>query len=187
MSDIKVIRKASIEVAKLHVRWIPVVTPLNIWNNDMSLPNSPHVELMELFKEYGFDWDRIKMTRYFAERKHRFEIGMHRWTKAYIKAHCMKRYKIFKSMAKGFNKEKCKGDPIKVLRFPFWATRFQQYPGNVMSSHVMEIWNGAGRSSAAHVLGIKKLPCVICEDAKPGSGDKGKFRKKLKSIKGVWE
>ena len=186
MSDIKVIRKANVEVAKLHVRWIPVVTPLNIWNNDMSLPNSPHVELMELFKEYGFDWDRIKMTRYFAERKHRFEIGMHRWTKAYIKAHCMKRYKVFKSMKKGFDKAKCKGDPVKVLESPFWYSRFDRYhTQNIPDGYF--VWNGMGRSSAAFVLGIKKIPVVICEDAKPGSGDRGKFSKKLKGIEGVWE
>jgi hypothetical protein len=77
-----------------------------------------------------------------------------------------------------------KRDEVKVLLSPFWKTRFGLELPWLTG---MEIWNGAGRCAAAHVLGLRTIPVLICKDKKPGSGDKGKFGNKLRDVEGVWD
>ena len=169
---------------KLHIRYIPAVTPIELWNYDMSLKNSPHVELMKIFSKHGLRWDKIYESRYYKERQHRFEIGMSRWHKRKISEHIIARYSIFKSIKKkGYDKNKDKINPVKVLKEPFWATRFNC---REVWLNGYEIWNGAGRCAAAYVLGYSKLPVLLVKDPRPGTEDKGKFGSKLKDVRGVW-
>jgi hypothetical protein len=148
----------------------------------MSLENSPHVELMRLFKKYGLDMARIKETRYYQERKHRREIGVKKWTRLKIKEHIRKRYAIYKSIKKSGFREKL-GTPICILKKPFWTTRFGL---NEEWMNGYEIYNGAGRCAALFALGKETVKVMMCKDKYPGTGDKGKFKSKLKGVKGVW-
>lgn len=185
MSEIKDIRAGTALLSNLHVRYIPVVTPIELWKFDMSLITSPHVELMKIFAKYGLDWERIYKSDYYTERDHRFRIGMKKWTKAHIIDHIKRRYSIFKSMKKnGIVKKYLKADPVRVLENPFWQTRFG-YIDHWLGGQ--EIWNGAGRCAAAFVLGYWKIPVLWCKDMYSSSRKKGKFASKLKNVKGVFD
>lgn len=182
MSEIINKKWIEIELDKLHVRYIPVVTPIKLWNYDMSLANSPHVELMRIFDKHGLDMHRIKKTRYYKERRHRYKIGMKRWSENYVFYHIEKRYKLFKSIKKKYKTDK--KNPICVLKQPFWTTRFgleEEWMGGY------EIYNGAGRASSLYVLGKKTVKVMLCKDKYPGTCNKGKFEHKLINIKGVWD
>ncbi len=186
MSDevIEVGKLKKFRLADLHIRYIPVITPPRLWNRDMSLPNSPHVELMKIFKNYGFDKERIKESRYFKDRQYRHKY-LDKWTDKRIWKHIKEgRYRIFNLMAKeGWNKKRSKGDPIKVLPEPFWCSRFNRTWDWIKGE---EIWNGAGRCSAAYVLGYDHLYCQPVVDKYANTEYKGKFEKKLKGIDGLW-
>lgn len=172
-----------VKLADLHIRYIPVVTPINLWNFDMGLPKSPHVELMRIFARHRFDWSRLSSSRYYKERRLRRKIGMRRWTEEKIFNHIIARYKIWRSIKNnGYDKHRDRVNPIKVLPEPFWKTRF-----GMKKLNGMEIWNGAGRCAAAYALGYDSLPVLMCEDAHPGTGHKGKFESKLATVKGVWK
>ncbi len=181
MSEIIIKKWKEVKLADLSVRYIPVVTPIKLWNHDMSLVNSPHVELMKIFKKRGLDINYIKKTRYYKERKHRYKIGMRRWTENYLYYHIEKRYKLFKSIKKKYKSDK--ENPICVLKQPFWTTRFgldEEWMGG------LEIFNGAGRCSSLVALGKKTVKVMICKDKHPDSNNKGKFEHKLINIKGVF-
>lgn len=172
----------NIKLSKLHVRYIPVLTPIELWNHDMSLENSPHVELMRELLEYGVCWGDLKASRYVRERMLRFKLGMTRWTEPYIIQHLHKRYEILKSLKKHGFVAKKSNPPIQVLKEPLWKTRFGCEEKWLEGR---EIFNGGGRCAAAMALGRKSITVVMVEDAKK-PGDKGKFEKKLKGIKGIW-
>ena len=169
-----------VAIADLHIQYIPVLTPTDIWRGGMAVCVSPHVKLMGMFLKHGLDTKRVRLTDYFRERVRRRMFGMKRWTDKYILTHhAEKRYAILKSIKKnGYDNSQ----PILVLKEPFWATRFGTVPTWV---HGPEIWTGAGRSSACFVLGIEEIPVQWVEDTRPGSGDRGKFGKKIP--KQVWE
>ena len=141
----------------------------------MWLPSSPHVELMEIFLRYGFDTPRIFNSRYFKDRQYRNSVGLN-WPDKKILEHVKKRYGTFKSMKKGYDKNKCKTVPIVVLVEPFWKTRYnvnEEWLGG------FEIWNGAGRCAAAYTWGDRDVPCVFAKDVEPGTM-KSHLDKKLK-------
>ena len=173
-----------IPLHNLHIQYIPVVTPIRLWNFDMLLKNSPHVEVARSFQDNGFDMDHLLTTRYVQERIRRRELGMRRWSDKKIREHLKTRYKTFKSLKKfGYQESKHGDRPIMVLEQPFWRTRFGACNYWLQGR---EIYNGAGRCMAAYVLGWETIPVMMCEDKKPGSKDKGKFERKLAKVKGVW-
>ncbi|MCP3681769.1 MAG: hypothetical protein GY861_03675 [bacterium] len=181
----EIIQKAwrEVKLSDLSVRYIPIVTPIELWSHDMSLTNSPHVELMRLFAEHGLDMEKVKDTRYYEERKRRHDIGMKKWTRTKLKEHIKKRYAIYKSIKKRGFREKL-GLPIRVLKKPFWTTRFgvnEEWMGGY------ELWNGSGRASALMALGEKKVRVMMCKDKHPGTKKKGKFKDKLRDVKGVFD
>lgn len=109
---------------------------------------------------------------------------MKRWSDSKIKSHIKARYSIFKSIKKhGYDPKFDNSNPIQVLKQPFWKTRFGL---DEPWLNGLEIWNGAGRCAAAYALGIDRLKVKMCTDRYPGTNDKGKFKDKLKSVKGVW-
>jgi hypothetical protein len=174
-----------VKLADLHYQYLRVVTPENIWNQDMALPTSPHVELMRLLLNDDPDQDEIRATRYFAERQRRYEIGMKQWTDDHIMEHIGRRWGILRSLKKrGYRKELHNAFPVRILAQPFWKTRFGGTPDWVDG---MEIWDGGGRCAAAYALGWETIPAQMVEDVKPGSGDPGGFKDKLCSVKGIWE
>ena len=129
--DYKIISPLTdIELDKLHVRFIPM-SKLENWYEAkdgyrmMSLVNSPHVELMKIFKDHGLDWKLIKKTRYWDERLYRV-LTQSKWTKEKLKFHIKKRWKTFKSIRKyGFDQNKAKDKSgrdtsILVTKEPFW-------------------------------------------------------------------
>jgi hypothetical protein len=124
----------------------------------------------------------IEKSRYVAERKHRFLLGMKRWTDEYIRRHVINRYATFRSLRKhGYDTHKAT-PPIQILKSPLWSTRFA-CTANWLGGR--EIYNGAGRCAAAVALGWESIPVQMVEDARK-PGDKGKFEKKIGFIKGVW-
>lgn len=145
----------------------------------MWLPTSPHVELMEIFRDHGQNKEKIKLSRYYMDRQYRRVQGQTRWTDSRIWEHIKKRHKTFKSIKKhGFDKSRCTGDPIRALNKPFWSTR---YGAGEAWLYGPEIWNGAGRLSALYVLGVSRVPVVIMADVRPGTG-RSCLDKKLPSI-----
>ena len=166
-------RNAPLRLSNLHIQYIPYVTPLDLWNGDMGLANSPHVELLQYIKKHGFDWTGIWRLRYTKERIRRREIGWPKWTDTMIRKRIRIRWKIYKSLKeRGYKQSKARESPIIVLRKPFWETRFNVHTDNI---HGPEIFDGAGRCSAAFVLGWDAIIADIGVDSKPGTCDRGKF------------
>lgn len=181
--EVKDICCGHVELNTLYVRFIPVVTPIEIWRGDLSLSNSPHVELMRVLLKHGLDWGRLEKGRYYKERLHRYAIGIRKWTRKKLRQHIKSRHQTLLSVKKhGLRSDLLKRDPIRVLHTPFWATRF----GLNIQWGGPEIWNGAGRCAAALAVGESIVPVVWVEDKRPGTGNKGKFADKLKDVKGVW-
>lgn len=170
-NDVKPIdgKVADIELAKLSIRYIPMAQLEQWWDGDplMALETSPHVELMRMMLEHGFDWKRLKRTRYADERRFRAKIGMPQWeSSSYMKAHFKRRYEILMSLKnKGYKPKLHKNRPVAILKEPFWVSRFKLDNPKVYG---YEIWNGGGRSSAACALGWKTIPAIFYEDCYPG-------------------
>ena len=185
MPDIKIISKlVDIELEKLHVQYVPVVTPLELWNHDMSLINSPHVELLKIIYANGFNWPLIMKSRFVQVRQHRAIMGLDQWTDEKIQEHIKQRWKIYKSLSKyQFVPKMSRGKPVIVLKKPFWTTRFG-FKADWLGG--WEIWDGMRRCSAQHFIGRKTIKGYFAEDTKPGSKDRGKFGKKLEKVEGVW-
>jgi hypothetical protein len=184
MSEIKIVGKLEkIPLAKLHFQFIPILTDLELWNHDMSLPNSPQVEVASLLLKHGKNWSKLKDCRYAQDRRHRFKCGQKKWTEKAIKEHILgSRYSILRSLKKrGFRKEMSKQQPISVLREPLWKSRFGYDTDWLQGA---EIYHGGRRCAAAYVLGWKTVPGYWARD-KRKPGDKGKFETKLKGL-GVW-
>lgn len=182
--DINILGKEEVSLDSLHVQWVPIVTPVDVWYYNMELKSSPHVELMKILLDYGFDWEWIERTRYVKERRRRKDIGFKRWTDDYIKKHIRRRYEILKSMKKGYNPKKSEDKPIIVLDAPLFRSRFGHAPEWLKGR---EIWDGAGRCSAAMALGMDKIEVTMAEDAKPNTLEWGKFKKKLACVGGIWD
>lgn len=182
MADVAFVSPKVIKVpiAILHVRYIPVVTPVDIWGGppNMALVTSPHVKLMRAFKAGHSITDKHAYVR---ERIHRRKIGMARWTDAYIRYHIRKRRKLLKSIEK---RGLLKQFPIELLSYPFWKTRFGWDQPWLRGP---EIWTGAGRAAAAYVLGYTHVYARWYYDTKQGTADRGKFGRKLVEVEGVWE
>jgi len=174
-----------IKLSLLHYQFIPIVTPIKLWNYDMSLAHSPHVELMTILLEHGFCWPKIAGTRYVTERIRRHDLGLSQWTESKIKEHIKRRFAILRSLQRAGYRDKLHGKkPVAVLRHPFWKSRFG-YDRDWFKG--MEIWDGGGRCAAAMALGWETIPAMMYEDVKPGSRDKGKFKTKLAQVNGVWD
>ena len=190
-NEVKAISKlVPIPLAGLHYQYIHGMTPIDIWNYDLSIENSPHVELLRLIQEHGLDWNKLKSTRYVAERRLRREKGNKKWTDEYIMGRLARRWEIYRSLKKiGYKPEKYKfkggvETPVRILKEPLWTTRFG-FKADWLSGP--ELFDGAGRCSAAYVLGWKEIPAIWVEDKNPGSNDKGGFEEKLLHVKDIWD
>lgn len=177
-----------IPVKKLHIRFIPVVTPIFYWKTDegydMSLEESPHVGLLRVIKEKGFDWDILQETRYWFERAYRYNIGFKDWDKKKIKNHIRRRWGIYKSLKKSGYRHKLRGDkPVIVLKKPFWKTRFGLDYDWLKG---LECHDGGGICAAAYYLGMKTIPGYYAKDKYPGSKKKGVFEHKLRFVEDRW-
>jgi len=186
--DVAPLRKGKfydMQLENLHYQFIPVVTPIKLWNYDMSLKNSPHVELMKMLLECGWVWSEIAASRYVTERIRRHDLGLTQWTAGKIKEHIKRRYAILKSLKRSGYRNALSGKkPVAVLSLPFWKTRYG-YEKKWLKGR--EIWDGGGRCAAAMALGWETLPAVMYEDVSPGSKRKGKFSTKIANVKGVWD
>lgn len=182
--DIKIVSKIEpIALDKLHIRYIPVLTPIGMWNYDMRLKNSPHVELIQLIMKYGWDWDMIMKTRYVRERQHRYVCGLDKWTDEHIREHVEQRWKTYKSLRKyGYSKKREKGKPVIILKRSFWKSRFEMKEKWLKG---LEIWNGSGRCAAAYCMGWNFYPAVLAKDKYPKTHKKGKFENKLRNVEGI--
>ena len=172
-----------ISVDSLHHRYLPKITPLHLFkgSDPMHISKSPHVKLLRHLIKHGFNWRRLRNTKYVIERRHRFGLGMTRWTDDWIKQHVRVRWNIFKSLEKnGYDKKKAKARPIIVLEKPLIETRFSWDSGFLNGP---EVYDGFGRSSSAFVLGWEKIPAVIARDAKPGTMEFSKGFNKIKKVR----
>jgi hypothetical protein len=184
VSEIKIIKPVNIKVSELHHRYLPKITPMHIigYRRDpMHISRSPHVKLLRTMVKYGFNKRKLKQTKYFQERRHRYALGMPRWTDSWIFEHIKVRWRIFKSLEKnGYDKRKAKSRPVIVLAKPLIETRFNWSSGFLSGP---EIYDGFGRSSSAFVLGIKTIPGVLAIDNKPGACEFSKGYDKIKRYK----
>jgi hypothetical protein len=172
----------------LHYQYIPYVTPFQeIWRCDMSLSNSPHVELLRAIEEHGLNWKVLWQTRYVAERvRRRRVLKWRKWTDSYIRNHIKTRWNTYLSLkANGLDPRLYKDDsPVKILQVPLWQSRFGIVTPGI---HGMEIFDGGGRCAAAYALGWKAIKAVPIVDRLPGTCERGYLGVKLRSIsKEVW-
>lgn len=163
---------------ELNYQYLPGMIDHDIWGFDMSLPNSPQVECVLLLLKHGKNWGKLKHCRFAEDRRHRFRLGMKKWTEEAIKEHIFSsRYKILKSIKKhGFDRKKNSLQPITVLKEPFWKTRFEYY-ADWLNGY--EIYHGGRRCAAMYALGYEYVPVLLAEDKAPGSKSGGKFEKKV--------
>ena len=180
--EIKYISKTiSINLEKLHLRYVPQVEPLHLYNNDMSLKNSPHLEMLHLIGMYGFDWDRIENSRYGQILQHKHIMGVGGYEKKDILDNLSKAWRTHSSIATRGLRD---GKKVIVLNKPFWKTRFGHKEKGIKG---MEIWKGVWICAAAYYLGIKVVKGRIAKDAYPGSKIKGTFEEMYKGIEGIFD
>lgn len=160
MDEIIKIKKAIVELKDIHCQYMPDTNP-ELWNFDMSLPNSPHVELCELLLHHGNNWKAIHGCRYVQDR-----LGKG-WDVGRIKKRIGDRYHVLMSIHKhGVRSDRLQKSPIILTEEPFWKTRFGcGFPW----LKGLELWDGAGRCSAMYALGARATWAVICRDAFPGT------------------
>lgn len=176
MDEIKKVGKSVLQLEDLHHQYVQTAYCKDFWNDDMSLANSPHVEMMRIMLEHGLDIKRLQKTRYVAEKRYRVSLGRKQWTDDYIfNMHLPKRYKILRMVKNGYKKF---DKPVAVLGIPFWRSRFGEAPEWVKG---IELWDGHGRTSAMYALGMTEVKCSLYEDANPGSKQWKKVQKELKS------
>jgi hypothetical protein len=186
MPDVEPIdgKLVDIPLDNLSIRYIPMAELERWWDGDplMALPTSPHVEIMRIFLEHGFDWKRLKHTRYADERRFRARIGMKQWAESpYMKWHFKKRYDLLRSIKKhGFRPNMRKNRPVAILKEPFWNTRFGMKNPRVYG---YEIHNGGGASSACYVLGHKTIKGMWYRDTAPGTNGCPDLEKKFKNAR----
>ena len=181
MAEIKVISGiVDIPLDQLHHQYIPKCTPLELYPgaDPMHVLKSHHVRLLLKIIKYGLNKKVLKKTKYWQERRHRYNIGMTRWTDGVVWEHIKKRWDTYCSLKKhGYDKKKGDRKPVLILKQPFWETRFNWESGFLNGP---EVWDGMGRVSSAIALRWKTIPGRYCEDAKPGACE---FDKGLNKIK----
>lgn len=178
MSEYKIKGRKTLKLSELHYQFFPVLISNSIWNDDMSLPNSPQVECAKLLLKHGKSWSKLKHCRFAEDRRHRYKCGMKKWTEERIKEHILgSRYKILMSIKKhGFDLKRNAMQPVLVLKEPFWKSRFN-FKEDWLDGY--EIYHGGRRCAALYALGHETVPALIGVDKHPGSGKGGKFEKKV--------
>lgn len=173
-------KHVNINLSKLHLRYVPHVEPLKLYNNDMRLKNSPHLEMLHLIGTYGFDWGRIEKSRYGQILQHKHVMGVGGYEREEILRTLNKAWRIHSSIAtRGLRQRR----NVIVLNKPFWRTRFGHKEDGIKG---MEIWTGVWVCVAAYYLGLKTVKGRIAKDAYPGSGIKGSFEEMYKDVEGVF-
>ena len=180
VKDVRIISGVEdVALDTLHIRYIPMAKLERFYTGLelMLLKNSPHVEMLMLYKEEGLNWDKLMNGRYAEERRsRRIDFGYKKWTEAFIRDHIKHRIKVYKSMEKMWSPNK-DDKPIMILKEPFWKTRFGQSFDGIVGP---EIWNGAGRCAAAWVLNQRTIPAMFVEDCRPGAKECEKITRKFK-------
>lgn len=141
-------------LADLHYQYLPKFTSNSIWHSDMSLPNSPQVEVLELWIKHGWNWNVLMESRLAEDRRYRRTKGYGKWNEKKIKVHIEHRIKIMKSIKKrGFVPSMSKSQPIAVLETPLAS-----YLGARSDiAKAPEIYHGGRRCAAMYVLGFKTV------------------------------
>jgi len=165
----------------LNYQFIPELINHDIWHYDMSLPNSPQVECARLLLKYGKNWNKLKYCRFAEDRRHRFKMGMKKWTEKAIKEHILgSRYNILMSIKKrGFDMNRNKKQPVLILMEPLWRTRFK-YNAEWLTGY--EIYHGGRRCASMYALGHKYVPALAAKDSMPGTNKGGKFENKVMKL-----
>lgn len=180
--EIKYITKTTtIPIEKLHLRYVPHVEPLHLYNNDMRLKNSPHVEMLYLIAIHGFNWDKLKNSRYVQILKHKHIMGINGYGTGEILNTLNNAWRTYISISRRGVRDR-KG--VIVLKTPFWVTRFGCKKEKIKG---MEIWKGVWVCAAASFLGITKVKGRMAKDAYPGSKIKGDFEEMYKDVEGVFD
>jgi len=184
MAEIKVISGiVDIPLKDLHHQYVAKVTPLELYSKDdpMSVMKCHHVSLLKTIIKHGLNKKILIKTKYWQERRHRYNIGMTRWTDSVVFEHIKKRWKTYRSLKKhGYNAKEGDRKPILVLKKPFFETRFNWSSGFLNGPC---LWDGMGRVSAAITLGWETIPGRYCKDAKPGACEFDKGYNKIKRKK----
>ena len=180
MSEIKRMSKKvyNVHLYDLHYQFIPEFTNMGIWENDMRLVNSPQFECARLLLKYGPKWSKLKDCRFAEDRRHRYKLGMKKWTEKNIKEHILgSRYKILMSIKKhGFDKKRNSKQLVSILKEPLWKTRFN-FEADWLNGY--EIYHGGRRCASMYALGYETVPVIFVEDRYPGSCKGGKYEKKV--------
>lgn len=137
-------------LADLYYQYLPKYTSMAIWNNDMSLPNSPQVELLRLWLDVGWDWPKLMDSRLAHDRRYRHKRGASKWTESRIQDHITHRVSIYKSIKKhGFRKSMSSKQPIAIMETPLVKLFDVKYS----IARAPEIYHGGRRCAAMYVLG----------------------------------
>ena len=171
-----------IELDKLYLRYLPKITPLELYpgSKPMRFKHSHHVDILKRIAKVGLDFKKLKDHPYIQERRHRYNIGMTAWTDSHVKAHLAHRWDTYQSLKRHGYKSKLAVEPVIVLGKPLWETRFSWQSGFLFGP---EIYDGAGRCAAAIMLGWETIPGYVAVDAKAGTCEMSKYMKKIKEHK----
>jgi len=181
MAEIRKIGKITkVPILSLHLQYVPKISPIWLYPGEdpYRIDKTHHVGLLKHIIKHGMDWKKLKKLPYVKERRHRYDIGIVRWTDSHVREHIKRRWAIYQSLKKkGWKKKLSKVKPVIVLEKPFIETRYNWESGFLKG---LEIWDGMGRVSAAFVLGWEKIPVQFAVDAKLGTCKYDKGFNKIK-------
>ncbi len=194
MGDFSCIDWEILQVRRLYFQYVPQIFHQQFWpgNDPMLVENSPHVRLLQSFKQ-GKRKDVLMNSDYVRMQQYWSKIGYAgtsvKRDRKMIESKVDKFLQIYESIKKrGFFKKYA----IEVLRKPLWLTRYK-HEDNIIQGMLKippgapgpgpEIYHGHHRAACCYVLGIRRIPSRILEDAKPGTMKFAKFDRKLKGVK----
>ena len=144
---------------------ISLYLSLRIWRYGITICLSLTARRLSavLLLAYGPDWSKLKDCRFAEDRRHRYRLGMKKWTEKNIREHILgSRYQILMSIKKhGFDRKRNKKQPVSVLKEPFWKSRFN-FEAEWLQGK--EIYHGGRRCSALYALGYDSVPVLFVKD-----------------------
>lgn len=146
----------------LKVRFVGIYDDIRTFRGDID--NCLETQLFRVFKEFKGNFTIAKETDYV---KRYLRIAEMRGFKPKVEELLNRKLRLFTYIRKKhFIQRKRKGDPILLLKEPFWKTR---YGGEFDSLEGPEIWEGVSVCAALWVTNQKRVKVLWAKDRAPGT------------------
>lgn len=157
----------------LKVRFVGIYEDVRTFRGD--LETCLESQLFRIFKEFGNKKVLTKESEYAKRYMRIAEINGHRPN---LEKHLAKKFYHFQYVRKhGFLLRKRRGDPILILKEPFWKTRYGE-EFDVLEGP--EIWEGVTVCAALWVTNKERVRVLWARDRYPGRKDVYKDVEELK-------